>query len=363
MANFLETILATIFVLGVLVFIHELGHLWAAKLFKIRVDRFSLGFPPRLIGKKIGETDYCISAIPIGGYAKIAGMVDESMDTDFEEGPPQPWEFRSRPWIQKTIVICAGSFMNLLLALVIFIGIVWVEGINNVVDPWNGQVQVSENGPAFTAGMRSGDRIVAVNQDSTLTFERLAEIVRPSADRPVHFVWMRGDSLFSKDIVPEKTEIINQKLEPDSVGMIGIQRQTVHTSLSFFRAAGYGWQIFAYNCELFFTSWKRLLSGKESLKALAGPVKIAELAGETAKTGFVNLLGFMAIIGLNLGLLNLMPIPVLDGGHLVYINLEAVFRRPIPVKTKLIIQQVGMLLLFGFMLLVVYNDIIGIAHK
>ena len=363
MSNVLETILATVFVLGVLVFIHEFGHLLAAKLFKIRVDRFSLGFPPRLFGKKIGETDYCVSAIPIGGYAKIAGMVDESMDTNFHESPPQPWEFRSRPWIQKMIVISAGSFMNMLLAVVLFIGIVWTDGIEDVVNPWNGRVVVSENGPAYKAGMRTGDKILSVNHKPVNDFEKLAQIVRPATGIPLNFTWQRGDSVMKSDIVPEASEILNEKMVPETVGLIGIQRPTEKVKVGFFRSLKYGSQIFILNCRLFFTSWGRLVAGKESIKSLAGPVRIAEMAGQTARTGWVNLLGFMAFIGVNLGLLNLLPIPVLDGGHLVFIHLEAIIGKPISVKTKLIVQQVGMVLIFSLMLFVIYNDILGIVHK
>lgn len=359
----MTTILATIFVLGVLVFVHELGHLWAAKIFKIRVDRFSLGFPPRLFGKQIGETDYCLSAIPIGGYAKIAGMVDESMDVDFQEGPPQPWEFRSRPWYQKVIVICAGSFMNLLLALFIFIGTFLILGVDDVIDPWDGSVEVAQGGAAYDAGIRSGDRIIRVNQDTITTFKELSEIIYPSVGKALTFVWQRKDSSFTVPIVPRPSEIMDKDLDVKQVGLIGIQMQTVHKKVGIFKSIDYGWQAFEFNIRLFFTSWKRLLSGKESLRSLAGPVKIAELAGQTAKTGFANLIAFMAFIGVNLGLLNLLPIPVLDGGHLVYIHLEAIFRRTIPIKTKLVIQQIGMILIFGLMIFVLYNDIIGIVHK
>jgi len=357
------TILSTVFVLGVLVFVHELGHLMAAKLFKIRVDRFSLGFPPRLFGKKIGDTDYCFSAIPIGGYAKIAGMVDESMDINFQEGPPQPWEFRSRPWFQKVIVICGGSAMNLLLAFFIFWGLIWIQGIEDIPEPWNGTVEVMKEGAAYEAGLRTGDKIVKVNQDTVTNFENLAKIVYPSVGRALTFFWQRNDSIYRAEIIPRESQILTQALEPDTVGLIGIRQKTIHVDVGILKAIQYGTGLFVDNCKLFFISWKRLLTGKESLRSLAGPVKIAEVAGKTAKSGFSNLLAFMAYIGINLGLLNLLPIPVLDGGHLVLIHIEAVTKKAIPVKTKLVIQQIGMMLILGLMIFVAYNDIIGIVHK
>ncbi|MBN1779759.1 RIP metalloprotease RseP [bacterium] len=356
------TFLATVFVLGILVFIHELGHYGAAKLFKIRVDRFSLGFPPRLFGRKIGETDYCISAIPIGGYVKIAGMVDESMDVDFVEGPPQPWEFRSRSWIQKVIVISAGSFMNLLMAFMIFWGVAFFNGVAEVPEPWYDHVTVLEGTPADSAGLKSGDRILTVNGDSVHTWDQITNVVYPSAGKPLEFTWNRGDTLYTRTIVP-RAHRSGLSDDEQPIGLIGLQLSNVMRKTGFFESLRFGWDEFVFQVRLFFVSWKRLLSGKESIRSLAGPVKIAEMAGETARYGFATLLGFLALIGINLGLLNLLPIPVLDGGHLVYIHLEALIRRTIPIKTKLVIQQMGMILIFGLMIFVLYNDIIGIVHN
>jgi len=361
MANFFEMILATVFVLGVLVFVHELGHLMAAKMFKIRVDRFSLGFPPRLIGKKIGETDYCLSAIPIGGYAKIAGMVDESMDVDFEEGPPQPWEFRSRPWYQKVIVISAGSFMNLLLAFLIFWGIAFFHGIMNIPEPWTDHVTVLEGQPAYMAGMRTGDQLMTIDGDTIQSWDQIIMKVYPSAGKPLKVTWKRGENIITETIVPAADT--SETALQENVGKIGLKIDMEYERMGFLQAIRFGWEELYLNCELFVVSWKRLLTGKESLRALSGPVKIAELAGKTAKSGFLNLVGFMAFIGVNLGLLNMLPIPVLDGGHLVFIHLEAIMRKSIPIKTKLMIQQVGMMLIFGIMIFVLYNDIMGIVHK
>ncbi|MEK7671981.1 MAG: site-2 protease family protein, partial [Bacteroidota bacterium] len=157
----LNTIFYFIVTLGILVFIHELGHFLAAKVFRMRVDVFSLGFPPRAFGKQIGETDYCVSWIPIGGYVKIAGMIDESFDTEYLNQEPQPWEYRSKPIWQRMIVISAGVIMNVLLAIAIFWGINYVQG-RSVWDTTE-VGYVLEGSPAEAAGLKGGDKILKIN--------------------------------------------------------------------------------------------------------------------------------------------------------------------------------------------------------
>ena len=159
--QFLMTVVYFVVTLGVLVFIHEFGHFIAAKIFRMRVDRFSIGFPPRAFGKQIGETDYCVSWIPIGGYVKIAGMIDESFDTDYLDKPPQPWEFRAKPIWQRMIVISAGVIMNIILAIVIFWGINYVQG--SAVRETTTVGYVVENSGGAAAGLQAGDKILSVN--------------------------------------------------------------------------------------------------------------------------------------------------------------------------------------------------------
>src|SRR5512140_864993 len=160
-----------ILTLGVLVLVHELGHFLAAKLFKMRVERFSIGFPPRAFGKQIGETDYCVSWIPIGGYVKIAGMIDESFDTEFLGKPPEPWEFRSKPIWQRMIVISAGVIMNLLLAVLIFWAINYIQG--SAVRETTTIGYVIERSPAAKAGLQAGDRVVQINNKPVQNWDQL----------------------------------------------------------------------------------------------------------------------------------------------------------------------------------------------
>jgi regulator of sigma E protease len=356
------TILATIFVLGVLVFVHETGHFLSAKMFRMRVDRFSLGYPPRLAGKKIGDTDYCISWIPFGGYVKIAGMVDESLDKKSLAEKPEPWEFRSKPWIQKVIVVAAGSLMNIALAFFIFTAETLHHGIDEI-SPDSVVGEVMEGKPAQLAGIHPGDRIVRIDGQSVDTWEAMAGIIHGIPGKTVRIEWLRNDSLFSADVTPQKEKIVGEE-ENKEVGLIGIVGPSFTTRRAgLFEAVSHGAQFTYYLSKLVIVSFGKLITGKESLKSLAGPVLIAKMAGESARSGLETLIAFLALISLNIGILNLFPIPVLDGGHLVFLAVEGVIRREVPIKIKLIVQQAGMVLILGLMVFVIYNDILRIFQK
>jgi regulator of sigma E protease len=171
----LSTIFYFIITIGILVLVHELGHFLAAKFFKMRVDTFSLGFPPRAFGKKIGETDYCISWIPVGGYVKIAGMIDESFDTEFLNKEPQPWEFRSKPIWQRMIVISAGVIMNLLLAVFIFWGIIFHEG--KTIRPVTEIGYIAQNSIAQKSGLHVGDKIISINSHPVKQWDEIESTI------------------------------------------------------------------------------------------------------------------------------------------------------------------------------------------
>jgi len=357
----MTTIWATILLLGILIFVHEFGHFIAAKLFKIRVERFSIGYPPRMIGKQIGETDYCLSWIPFGGYVKIAGMVDESLDKAQLEKPPEPWEFRSRPWYQKFLVILAGPLMNILLAYFIFAGAILHNGMGEVsTEPQIGGVIEGE--PADLAGMQKGDRIVSIDGKPIHTWRDIADVVHSAPEQSLNISWTRGDSLFSANIVP-----VRQKIPSDGdikeVGLIGIDAVVTMRKASVLEAMKFGGENIYYWGKLVLVSIAKLISGRESIRSIAGPVLIAKMAGESARSGFDTFIGFLAFLSLNLGILNLLPIPVLDGGHLVLIHIEGIIRRSISVKVKLLIQQIGMLLIFALTIFVLYHDIIRVVNK
>ncbi len=348
------TVLATIFVLGVLIFIHEVGHFSVAKMFRIRVDRFSMGLPPILIKKKIGETDYCISAIPFGGYVKIAGMVDESLDKKTLSEEPKPWEYRSRPWIQKALVILAGPLMNVGFAFVVFVVLAMTYGVENTSHVGS----VLEGKPADRAGMRPGDLITNVDGVEVTSWEELTKVIHGAPGKTVRVEWMRNDLVFVAEMTTavEKMEIEDEIRE---IGLIGIGPKAVGAGRAFVMGGG---MIYGFT-KLVLVSIYKVITREASVRSFGGPIIIAKMAGESARSGLGTLFLFMAFLSLNLGILNLLPIPVLDGGHMLFLSIEGILRRQIPQKLKLIVQQIFMFLLLGFMLFIIYIDILRVIHK
>lgn len=342
----MSTFLPFVFVLGLLIFIHELGHFLAAKWAGIRVERFSLGFPPRMFGKKIGDTDYCISWIPLGGYVKMAGMIDESFDEKIEGKPD---EFSSKPIWKRVIVIAAGPFMNILLAYVLLIGIIYGSGLP-VPSPEAVIGEIEPNSPAASAGLKPGDRILSVAGHEVNSWEELTKVIHGLPDSTIALSWEHEGSRSEARL---KTMFDRER----NIGRIGIGPSSTIRELSFGEAvlASGGYSMLLTR-ELGKTL-VRLFSGKASVKKeLAGPIQIMIFAGDFARQGFTELLRFMALISLQLGLLNILPIPVLDGGHLVFLGMEAIMRRPVSIKVRVVVQQIGMALLLALMVFILYND-------
>lgn len=346
MSGFFSYLIPFVFVLGLLIFVHELGHFLFAKLVGIRVERFSLGFPPRLFGKKIGDTDYCISAVPFGGYVKMSGMIDESMDKNSIKG--EPWEFMSKPVWMRILVIIAGPAFNVLLAVAIFATSAFIAGVAEPVGPVVGGV--FENMPAKTIGIQQGDVILSIDSKPINTWDDLVAIVHAAPEKSILIEWERDGQHFSGTVTP-----ILDKVQ--DIGLIGIEPKTVLVQPGIFKAIGMGFTSGWNLTKMVGRSFVLLFTGQVSAReGLAGPLRIAQMAGDSAKSGFGNLLMFAAFLSLNLGILNIMPIPVLDGGHLVFLAIEGIIRKPLSIKFKMVVQQVGMALLIALMVFVIVND-------
>ena len=199
------TLFSFIIVIGVIVFVHEFGHFIAAKLSGVRVEIFSLGFPPKMIGKKIGETEYQLAWIPLGGFVKMSGMMDESFDDEFD--PDDPHGFVAQSFMKRVFIITAGVIMNFILAFVLYTGLTMVEGVGTVTG--NTITQVSQNSPAEELGIRENDKIIEINNTAVEDWNSLTDLIRANPGVPIDIKWISDDSLHSGVITPESKPALN----------------------------------------------------------------------------------------------------------------------------------------------------------
>lgn len=344
------TILATIFVLGVLIFFHELGHFMMAKRAGIRVDKFSLGFPPTILSKKYGETEYAIGAIPLGGYVKMAG---ENPD---EETKGEPWEFMSKSVWKRFLVIFAGPFMNFVLAVAVLTCVYSIRG--EAVDNMVIVNEVSEDMPAAKAGILPGDKIVEIDGIEITSFEQMAnEIIYPKIEQEVTVSWEREGQRYTETLTTAKTVMYYQTGDSTEVGIIGINPKPLYARMGLFASLSKGVSQSVFYVKMVFGYVYDLVTRKVDASGIGGPIFISQLAGQTARSGFGVLLEFMALLSVNLAVLNILPIPVLDGGHLIFLLVEKLKGSPVSIKTRLIAQQIGLAFMLILIVFVTFNDI------
>ena len=346
-------IFAFVVVLGVLIFFHELGHFLVARLFKVGVEKFSLGFGPRLFGKKVGLTDYRVSLIPLGGYVKMVGE-DPTAEMDPRE---IPISFTHKHVFKRMLIVAAGPAFNLLLAVLIFYGIFQISG-NYILKPSIGGVQ--DGSPAQTAGLQSGDMIAAIDETPVSSWDEMAALIAGSNGKPVTITVQRPEwDLFSVTVTPQATaskNIFNEDVQRYIIG-ISSAGEVVNQRLNPFESMAESLRQTYNITKLTIVSIVKLIQGTVSTKTLGGPIMIAEMAGQQAREGAVNLLFFIALLSINLAIINFLPIPVLDGGHMLFFLIEAVTRRPLNTRMREIAQQAGIFILVMLMIFVFYNDI------
>ncbi|MGB5158101.1 M50 family metallopeptidase [Desulfobacterium sp. N47] len=345
-------IIAFIIVLGVLIFFHELGHFLVARLFGVGVEKFSLGFGPRLFGKKIGITDYCISAVPLGGYVK---MIGEEVDSEVDPADIH-LSFNHKHVLKKILIVAAGPVFNLLLAVIIFLIIFLISGIF-IFKPVVGNVE--KDSPARIAGLEKGDLIVSINETAVSSWENMAEFISGSNGKKLAFSIKRNGDVLKLDIVPELKITKNIFGEDTNRYAIGITSageyyaKKLNPVEALFESIRQTYRI----VDLTVMSVVKLIQGTLSAKTLGGPIMIAEMAGQQAREGAANFVFFISLISINLAVLNFLPIPVLDGGHLLFFFIEALIGKPVNTKIREIAQQVGIFILIVLMIFVFYNDI------
>jgi regulator of sigma E protease len=345
----IDYILWAIVVLGVLIFVHELGHFLVAKRAGVRVLKFSLGFGPRLWGFRRGETDYLVSAIPLGGYVKMLG------EDPREEGVEDERSFSAKPVGWRSLIILAGPGSNLLLAIAIF----WVVFMVGYPALGTRIGEVMKGFPAQAAGLQRGDRIVSIDGRWVEKWEDLAREVHQRPGRPVRLTVERGGGRFDLTVVPRATKQRNIFGEEQDVGLLGIAPAEEFLTERADPITAFGRAIYkTYDLSLLIVlTFVKLVQGVVPAKTIGGPLLVAQMAGEQARAGFLNLLFFTALLSINLAILNLLPIPILDGGHLLFALIEAVRGRPVSLRRREMAQQVGLVLLVALMIFAFYNDV------
>jgi regulator of sigma E protease len=428
MQNIPTNLLGFVLVLGFLIFAHESGHFFVAKLFRVRVLVFSFGFGKRLFGFQRGGTDYRVSLVPLGGYVRMAG------DTPEENSPANPEEFLSRPKWQRFLILVAGPFMNLLIAIA-FVAAVSMAGTESFISrPVIGEV--SPGKPAARAGLLPGDRIVAMNGEKIQDFDDMRLAIGMHGGSLLRVDYLRNGQLRTTTMTPDKEtsdfgpvgragilpyfdttvgrvtpgtpaaaaglrtgdrivgvngKAVSQLAELDpllkaakgsAIGIDVVRGNTrFHATLAAAKpdpsdpyrgfipptevrklalvpaiedSAAQNWKMLRYT----FITLGRLFRAEGSVKELSGPISIARISGEMLRRGWISVVLLMAMISLQLGVMNLLPIPVLDGGHIMILMIEGVARRDLSLRVKERIQQAGFAVLAALMLVVLYNDVI-----
>jgi regulator of sigma E protease len=348
----LVNIISMIIVLGVLVFFHEFGHFIVARFFGVGVEKFSLGFGPRLFGKTVGMTDYRVSAIPLGGYVKMVGE-EPGADIDAEM---IPYSFTHKSVYKRMAIVVAGPLFNVFLAIVIF----WILfAIFGTYDRDTVIGKLSANSPAQKAGLLVNDRITAINGVAIESWEAMSKMIKASQGKETAISVKRGEDALTVKVIPELRKVKTEFGDEEERYLIGVEASgdLIPRKLGFIPALGESlrqcWEI----TRITVLSMVKMVEGKISKKELGGPIMIAKMAGDQARTGIANLIYFIALISINLAILNIMPIPVLDGGHLLFFLVEAVKGSPVSQNTRETAQQVGMLILLLLMIFVFYNDL------
>ena len=351
----MDSFISFIVLLGLLIFVHEFGHFLFAKLFGVKVLKFSLGFGPKVFGRQYGETEYLISAFPLGGYVKMLGeQPDEEVAAEDRER-----SFSDKPVWQRMIVVAAGPLFNLFFAVLLFFAIFAVVGLPDLV-PGTTIGNVSPDSPAASAGLQVGDTIVAIDGNPTEKWEDVSHQVVVSEGRKLTLTIVRDGKTL--ELVGQPTTQPTRNIFGEVVGeryLLGISR----LDKLVYKKIGLG-EAFVAGCNQTWTfiyltimGIVKIIQSVVPASELGGPIRIAQIAGERLQAGMLHWLHFMGILSINLGVLNLLPIPILDGGHLVFFSLEAVRRRPLALSTQEIWQRVGLILLGTLMIFVFYNDI------
>lgn len=350
------TALAVIFVFGSMVMIHEFGHFIVARWSGIKVLEFSFGFGPKLLGHQGGETLYAWRLIPLGGFVRLYGMDPEPDEKgEAHVAPADDAEsFMNKKVWQRMAVIAAGPFMNFVLAMLLFVGVFAYLGLPTQAQG-NAVGSLVQGKAAEKAGILAGDQIIAVNGQPTPNWNVLTDVIHARPNQALHITLERGGQRRTLTVATEK--------DPQTgYGMIGIAPEVVYERVSIFRAIQLGWERTVEFTKFILVAIVEMITGKIPAE-VGGPVAIAQAIGQGAREGMANLLGLTGVLSIQLGLLNLFPIPALDGSRLVFLAVERLRGKPLNPERENLIHLVGFVLLLMVMLAVTYHDILQLFVK
>jgi regulator of sigma E protease len=372
-------VIYAIIVLGILIFVHEFGHFIVAKLFNVKVEKFSLGFGPKLFGKQIGETEYLLSAFPLGGYVKMFGEggviegtatpVAEDTEKAYDEESGEALDevrelteeeksrsFAHKPPLARIAVVMAGPVFNLVFAWMIFI-LLCMLGVPTVTARIG---EVIKDKPAARAGVLKDDVVTVINGKNIAQWDEIAGMITGGKGQPVNLTIKRNGQDFNFTITPEarvSKNLFGESINGYAIGIAAageIITEKSNPLQAVVKGSVQTWKVI----DLTIMSLVKMIQRVVPLDSVGGPIMIAKMAGETAQAGGSTFLAFMALLSINLGVLNLLPVPVLDGGHLFFFLCELIIGRPVSQKVREYAQQIGLFLLLGLMVLAFYNDII-----
>jgi len=372
-------VIYAIIVLGILIFVHEFGHFIVAKLFNVRVEKFSLGFGPKLFGKQFGETEYLLSAFPLGGYVKMfgeggaiegaaekaAGETEKTYDEESGEAldeVPEMTEaekarsFAHKPPLARIAIVMAGPLFNLVFAWMIFI-LLCMLGVPTVTARIG---EAIKDKPAEKAGILKNDVVTGINGHQISQWDEIASIIAAGKGQPIVLTVKRDDRDMKFTITPEPRiakNLFGESVNGYAIGIAAAGEIVLEKSNPFqavIKGSAQTWKVI----DLTVMSLVKMIQRVVPMDSVGGPIMIAKMAGETAQMGASSFLAFMALLSINLGILNLLPVPVLDGGHLFFFFCELIIGRPVNQKVREYAQQIGLFLLLSLMVLAFYNDIV-----
>ena len=372
-------VIYAIIVLGILIFVHEFGHFIVAKLFNVKVEKFSLGFGPKLFGKQIGETEYLLSAFPLGGYVKMFGeggviegaavQASEETEKAYDEESGEALDgvrelteaekarsFAHKPPLARIAIVMAGPVFNLVFAWMIFI-LLCMLGVPTVTAKIG---EVIKDKPAARAGLLKDDVVTSINGKIISQWDEIAGMIAAGKGQTVNLSVKRNGQILQFTIIPEariSKNLFGESIKGHAIGIAAAGEIITEKSNPFqavIKGSVQTWKVI----DLTIMSLVKMIQRVVPMDSVGGPIMIAKMAGETAQMGAASFLAFMALLSINLGVLNLLPVPVLDGGHLFFFFCELIMRRPVSQKVREYAQQVGLFLLLGLMVLAFYNDII-----